>query len=78
MNSKILPDRQQNEIALRCRTYNQNHSAEQPIQQDTHCNPFVLVDLGNGQICNLNKPSYPPLLDICLVNKKHILPIYLQ
>ena len=110
MNSKILPDRQQNEIALRCRTYNQNHSAEQPIQQDTHCtqfsplpigsglrcscriqflelrltmlgqqhnscnlpNPFVLVDLGNGQVCNLNKPSYPSLVDVCLVNKDRI------
>ena len=52
MNSKISPDRQQNDIAQRCRTYNQHHSAEQPIQQDTHCNPFVLVDLGNGQVCS--------------------------
>jgi hypothetical protein len=114
MNSKILLPgrRQQNDIAQRCRTYNQHHSAEQPIQQDTHCNPFVLVDLGNGQVCscriffelrltmlgqrhnfcksfvlvdlgngqvcNLNKPSYPSLLDICLINKKHILPIYPQ
>ena len=53
MNSKIfLPGRQQNDIAQRCRTYNQHHSAEQPIQQDTHCNPFVLVDLGNGQVCS--------------------------
>ena len=72
MNSKILPARQQNDIAQRCRTYNQHHSAEQPIQQDTHCNPFVLVDLGNGQICNLNKPSYPSLVDDCLVNKDRI------
>ena len=72
MNSKILPDRQQNDIAQRCRTYNQHHSAEQPIQQDTHCNPFVLVDLGNGQICNLNKPSCPSLVDDCLVNKDRI------
>ena len=113
MNSNILPGRQQNDIAQRCRTYNQHHhSAEQPIQQDTHCNPFDLVDLGNGQVCscriffelrltmlgqrhnfcksfvvlhlgngqvcNLNKPSYPSLLDICLMNKKHILPIYPQ
>ena len=107
MNSKILlPGRQQNDIAQRCRTYNQHHSAEQPIQQDTHCNPFVLVDLGNGQVCscriffelrltmlgqrhnfcnpfvflhlgngqvcNLNKPSYPDLVDVCLVNKDRI------
>jgi hypothetical protein len=41
-------------------------------QQHNVCNPFVFLHLGNGQVCNLNKPSYPSLVDVCLVNKDRI------